>query len=94
MFDEPRSDGIRVSGAQIETLGRVNQSFDVKNFEIRDLHGAHPDHEHLIAANGTVFNGGASWTGEWVVHPDGEVLSRAGAAAEPGEWLREGQEPV
>jgi hypothetical protein len=87
---------INLTAAQVATLARIGQSFHLDRLQLRSLEGHLTDHQGMIAASMRVhseeFNSSAA--AEWIIRADGEVLSRTAAAAEPGEWLRPGEESV
>jgi len=95
MIDGDSALQIAVTGEQVATLARIEQSFDVDHFTIRTFDGLISDHKGIISAHTRVRSGEmSSASAEWIIRNDGEILSRASAAAEPDEWLRDGQQPV
>lgn len=85
-----------LTAEQIKTLACIKQSFDFGSLRLRRIAGWMSDHDDLLTVKTMVEGGGkgGGYVGEWIIRGDGEVISRAGAAAEPEEWLKEGQEPV
>jgi hypothetical protein len=97
MYEEESSPRATITEAQLATLARIRESFNVRGIAITEIGGPTRGHKALIAANADLWGGedrGRSWSGEWIIAGDGEVLSRAAAAEDPQDWLRAGTEPV
>jgi hypothetical protein len=85
-----------LTDAQAETLARIRASFRVERFELRRFDGKFEEHQRLICVSARVYGEGgtSSAAAEWIIRADGEVISRAAAAASPGEWIIDGQERI
>lgn len=87
---------VRISAAQIATLSRICQSFDVTDMSVKLLDGYVFDHEGMIAAQTRVHGpgSGSSATAEWSFVLTVRFCRGAAAAADSKDWLKEGQEAV